>query len=439
MTPEIRAQLLASMHANRLVVVCGAGLSMAAPSSLPSAWRVAESCFDNYKMNVDPGVDPSLRHDLEALAQHFADTNTLQSVFIERLVPWSQFVRPPNAGHAAIADFLTTKSAIAALSANYDTLIERCAVDNGFDFQASLDGVEATVRAATQGPLLKFHGCAIKDRPATVWAPTQLNEPPIADRIERSKEWMAANLRQKDLLVVGFWSDWDYLNEILDNVLGDIAPLSVTVFDPAPVNDLEEKAPFLWGIANGEGVNFLHVQQSGAEALDELRNAFSAKFLRLVLASGRETYEEVSGQAFENALLEMEEFNSEILYGLRRDAEGVPIGQPATLSSPLNCEILGAFHLLLRKAGAIQTALGYDLNGRSIRVINGSGVALSKLKARFTEAPSLETADIVAAPGATDYALPANVVREGKAGDIVRPAPSGRWLDFERARAELGI
>ena len=31
------------MHAGRLVVVCGAGLSMAAPSSLPPAWRVAEA------------------------------------------------------------------------------------------------------------------------------------------------------------------------------------------------------------------------------------------------------------------------------------------------------------------------------------------------------------------------------------------------------------
>lgn len=439
MTPEIKTQLLASMHADRLVVVCGAGLSMAAPSNLPSAWSVAETCFDNYQLNVDPDVDPALRHDLEALAQHFADTNTLQGVFIERLVPWKQFVRPPNAGHAAVADFLTTKSAIAALSANYDTLIERYAVEKGFDFQASLDGEEATVRAATQGPLLKFHGCATMDRPATVWAPSQLNDPPIVDRIERSKEWMAANLRQKDLLVVGFWSDWDYLNEILGNILGDIAPLSVTVFDPAPLNQLEEKAPSLWEIANGDGVNFSHVQQSGAEALDELRNAFSTKYLRLVLAAGRDTYEDISGQACDNTLLDVEEFDSETLYGLRRDAEGVPTGQPATLSSPANCEILGAFHLLLRKAGATQIALGYDLKGQSIRVVNGSGVALSKLKARFTEAPTLGTADIVVAPGAVDYAMPSNVVREGKPGDIVRPAPSGHWLDFERARAELGI
>jgi hypothetical protein len=31
----------------------------------------------------------------------------------------------------------------------------------------------------------------------------------------QTKTWMAANLREKDLLVVGFWSDWSYLNAVL--------------------------------------------------------------------------------------------------------------------------------------------------------------------------------------------------------------------------------
>jgi len=174
---EVKTKLLASMHAGRLVVVCGAGLSMAAPSSLPAAWRVAEASFDKYALETDPACDPAMRHDLEALAQHFVGLHTLQSVFIESLVPWQMFVKPPNAGHAAVADFLVTRAATAALSANYDTLIEQSAVANGFDFQNSLDGDEATTRSRTQSPLLKFHGCATRDRLATVWAPSQLGEP----------------------------------------------------------------------------------------------------------------------------------------------------------------------------------------------------------------------------------------------------------------------
>lgn len=78
-------------------------------------------------LKVDPACDVAMRHDLEAFAQHFADQNTLQSVFIESLVPRNDFVRPPNLGHAAVADFLVTKAAVASLSANYETLIERSA------------------------------------------------------------------------------------------------------------------------------------------------------------------------------------------------------------------------------------------------------------------------------------------------------------------------
>ena len=49
------------MEAGRLVLLCGAGLSMAPPSSLPSAWTVAARCYDRYVMSIDPArsADPS--------------------------------------------------------------------------------------------------------------------------------------------------------------------------------------------------------------------------------------------------------------------------------------------------------------------------------------------------------------------------------------------
>lgn len=427
------------MHAGRLVIVCGAGLSMAPPSSLPAAWRVAEACFDQYRLTIDPAADVEMRHDLEALAQHFADQHTLESIFIESLVPWSDFVRPPNAGHAAVADFLVTKAAAASLSANYDTLIERCAIENGFDFQNSLDGDEATIRAHTQGPLLKFHGCAMRDRPATVWTASQLDEGKIAERIELSKVWMAANLRHKDLLVVGFWTDWEYLNKLLGNVLDGLSPLSVTVVDLANAADLEAKAPELWALAHAQGVTFTHVQESGAAALDELRKAFSTNYLKMVLDAGRTAFEQSAGVQCDPAWLEVDDFDTAALYGLRRDAEGVPAGKPATKARPSQCDILGVFHLMLRRAGATQTPLGYDLGARSVRVLNGAGKALSQLKALFAEAPVLQSADVIVAAGAIDLPGPANVVRTGKVGNFVRPASGANWFDLERGRLELGI
>jgi hypothetical protein len=427
------------MHAGRLVVVCGAGLSMAAPSNLPPAWRVAEASFDKYVIETDPTCDTTMRHDLEAFAQHFVDLHTLETVFIESLVPWQTFVRPPNAGHAAVADFLITRAASAALSANYDTLIERCGIESGFDFQNSLDGDEATVRSRTQSPLLKFHGCATRDRLATVWAPSQLGAPPIADRIARSKAWMAANLRQKDLLVVGFWSDWDYLNTVLGTVLDGLAPQSVTVIDPTDAAALEAKAPELWALAHGPGVVFTHVRESGAEALAELRKAFSQNYIRGMLSAGRASFEAATGTVCDPAWLEPPDFENDVLYGWRCDAEGVPSDQPATRAQPSQCEVVGTFHLLLRQAGATSRPTGYELGGRSIRVVNGAGAVLSQLQVRFIEAPAIAATDIVVAAGATALPLPGSVVRPGHAGSFMRPAPVGSWYDLADGRTELGI
>jgi len=427
------------MNAGRLLVVCGAGLSMAPPSSLPSARAVAERCFDKYRLESDPNCDVGLRENLEALAEHFAGLSTLQSVFIEHLVPWSSFVRPSNPGHAAIADFLIIRAAVAGISSNYDTLIERRAWDYGADFRGSLDGDEATSDTVRQAPLLKFHGCSHRDRPATVWAPSQLNDPTISARIARSKIWMAANIRQKDVLVVGFWSDWEYLNAVIGDALIDVQPLSITVIDLSPTNTLEQKAPQLWQIAHAQNVTFEHVQESGATALDELRRAFSSNYLRQVLNAGRAAFEQATGVQCDPAWLEVADFDSEALYGLRRDAEGVSAAEPATLLRPANPEALGFFHLLMRQAGAVQSADGYEFNGRSVRVVNGAQTVLGTLRGRFVEPPAAMEADIVVAVGATDLGVPDNVIRSGRVGDLIRPDAGGEWYDLAGARTALGI
>lgn len=413
---------------------------MATPSNLPSARKVAEKCFDKYRLESDPHCNPDLRDDLEALAEHFVGLNTLKSLFIKHLVPWDDFIRPSNTGHAAIADFLITRAAVAAISSNYDTLIERCAEAYGSDFLGSLDGDEATTDANHRGPLLKFHGCSYRDRLSTVWARSQLDDPTIAERIEKSKTWMAANLRQKDLLVVGFWSDWEYLSSILGEALHDVQPLSITVIDLSPTRSLEEKAPDLWRVAHAENVVFEHVRESGADALDELRRAFSTSYLRQVLAAGKDAFEAATGARCNPNWLEMEEFNSEILYSWRRDAEGVSSAKPATQVRPGNSEALGFFHLLLRKSGATEQPDGYDLEGRRVRVINGAETVLGSLRARFMEPPAAAvTADVVVAVGATDVGVPSSVVRGDHTGDIVRPGTPGKWFDMPGAREELDI
>ncbi len=421
------------------MVVCGAGLSMAAPSNLPSARAVAEACFDKYVVAIDPACDLALRENLEAFAEHFSPLGTLKSVFIRELVPWNLFARPPNLGHTAIADFLLTRTAVAALSANYDFLIERCAWDYGAEFHASLDGDHATVQSTKHSPLLKFHGCQNLSPEETVWTKSQLNEPAIAARIGKSRIWMAANLREKDMLVVGFWTDWAYLNEVIGKALTEVTPLSVTVVNMATPEQLQDKAPELWDLAHAEHVTFTHVQQDGAQFLDELRRAYSRSFLRKVIHAGVETFEAETGVACAPQWLEVADHSSQALYDLRRDAEGVPHTLPARQKSPRASEPLGFFHLLMRHAGAVQTPEGYSYKGLTIRVVNGANTILSRMAARYAEPPSVSGAAITAAIGSINLGLPDDIIRTGIPGDIVRPATVSRWLDFAAAREALRL
>ncbi|MES2292661.1 MAG: SIR2 family protein [Pseudomonadota bacterium] len=412
---------------------------MADPSALPSAATVSAACYDKYVVAVDPGLDAALKWDLEKLAEHFATLKTLTSMFIRTLVPWEDFHRPPNAGHAAVADFLLTGAAPAALSSNYDTLIEDCALDFGADFRASLDGDQARVHAASHAPLLKFHGCMNLDRDETVWTPSQLTGGVIADRIAKSKTWMANELREKDILVVGFWTDWHYLNAIISDALQGVSPLSVTVVAPVASGMLQAKAPALWDLAHADHVVFDHVSEDGAAFLDSLRRAYSRAFLRKVVAAGRVEFEAIIHGACDASRFACPDYSSEVLYRLRRDAEGVPTNKPARQKSPTPSAPLGLFHLQLRQAGAIPTETGYTFNGTTIRVVNGANQILSKMAAKFQEAPAVDESALTAAIGAEDVPLPASVVRTGMPGSIMRPAARSRWVTYAGAVGALGL
>jgi hypothetical protein len=112
---SILTRLLRSIHANRPVVLCGAGLSIPPPSNLMSAVNVSQLCYDKYQSIA---VLPSnLRDDVDSLAGHFFGAGQFESVFIGSLVPWNELVGEPNTGHVAVADFLISRATTAVLSA----------------------------------------------------------------------------------------------------------------------------------------------------------------------------------------------------------------------------------------------------------------------------------------------------------------------------------
>ena len=76
-------QLLGSIEANNLVLLCGAGVSIAPPSNLLPARQVAQICYDKYRSVGE--LPAAFRDDICRLAGHFYDSGQLQSVFLKGL------------------------------------------------------------------------------------------------------------------------------------------------------------------------------------------------------------------------------------------------------------------------------------------------------------------------------------------------------------------
>lgn len=431
-----RTQLLGSIEANRLVLLCGAGLSIPLPSGLMSALQVSQACYDKYQAIAE--LPAPMRDDIDKLAGHFHDTGEFESVFIGSLVPWNDLTGEPNAGHGAIADFLICRAARAALSANFDLLIEQWAHRRKIAMRGALDGKEATAFSTDLSPLIKFHGCIHRDRERTLWTKAQLGDATIAGRISTCSDWMKLELPAKDLLVVGFWTDWGYLNNVLANSLNVGGLTSVTVVDLATSAALRDKAPTLWANLTAATTNFQHVQASGADALSELQTAFSKVWAKRFLALAKPLLE-AEGKTYSSVEPDM---SGEDLYNLRRDAEGVPYDKAARLKEPPGHGAAAAlFHMLLIGAGATRSGAWYEYKGKRIRVVQGAGKAISAVRERYKEPPAMSQPDVIVCAGGLDLAIPGHLISSGAGASVVRPSPGGStpWITLEQARGELTI
>lgn len=438
LSDDLVTRLLGAIETDSLVFLCGAGLSVPAPSSIPAAVRVAEICYDTY--NPIAPLPAALRSDIDKLAQHFHDRGDFRSIFLGKLVPWDELVGRPNAGHAAISDFLISRAAHAALSANFDPLIERWAEEHKVALQGALDGHEAVSFQPTSNPLVKFHGCLQRAREQTLWTQPQLREPDVQARIASCSQWMNLHLPDKDLVVIGFWTDWGYLNDVIANAFTVANARSVTVLDPNSTAALQGKAPDLWAKLNGLSTHFEHVQISGDEALEQLRVAHSRVWARRFFALGLPMLQ-ASGIATP-ANANPDTLNCDALYDLRRDAEGVSYVRAAKTKAPLPSSAVTAFaHLKLLHAGASQNGAWLEHGGRKIRVVHGAGRDLNTVQGSYKEPATLPQADVVVCAGAIDLAVPASVIATGSGASIVRPSPGGgaSWMTWDQAQVELGI
>jgi hypothetical protein len=440
MSDAVYSQLLSAIAVQRLVIFSGAGLSMPAPSHVPSAAALARECARRFEEDTGETLPADLLEDIEGQARFFRERGQLQSYFLARLVDWMPFAGEPNAGHFAIADFLLCNAIDLSISANIDILVERAAEALGSTtFLSAVRGSEAAIRREHQ-PLLKLHGCYKRGPEQTLWCREQLSEQPWVEQLEDSVRWLAGGLTQRDVLFVGYWTDWAYLNQALDAVLRDQAPRAVTLVDPSSPEELERKAPSLWAWAHRDGITFNHVRLSGTDFLNELRRRFSLGLLKKVAAVAKPAYKALKKQDAPD-FPPADGVSTDDLYDLRRDWSGVGRSQVTRRREPDGSdELLGQIFFELVAAGAVLDGSTLRLNGHKVRLVKGAGRMLYSLKSDLGEMSPFDAPDVTVCAGAhDDGGAAAHIVRPSRRPSVIRPGISGAWCNDTTARDILGL
>lgn len=239
------------------------------------------------------------------------------------------------------------------------------------------------------------------------------------------------------MVIIGYFTDWDYLNRALELILGDVRPARVVIIDPSPGGALAAKAPVFHALGEKARVSFNHVRSSGAEFLSRLRLEFSQGFVRRALHGGSDAYEDRYGAAPDPVWLEPPGIDVDDLWRVRRDLEGRLPNNPAHDRAPPEEPLLGLVLLELRAKGATADGQYWSLNGRRVRVLRTANQLLHTVQAAFDrETPPAIAPDVIIAVGAESLGLPSHIVRGGTAPTIARGS-AGRWLTHGEAVAEF--
>ena len=203
---------------------------------------------------------------------------------------------------------------------NLDALVEAGAEALGeVNCLAATTAGEAQVPQSLR-PYIKLHGCCRREPANTLWCMEQLERPPWPHTVADFRDWLRVQMTERDLVVVGFWSDWAYLNQALTSCLTQANPQTLVLVDPAEPEVLAAKAPELWAWVQSLDVNFVHEQMSGDQFLSELTVMVGRNFVRQVLELG------FAGDGVSTELdlesLGLHALDRATLYDLRRDLTG---------------------------------------------------------------------------------------------------------------------
>jgi hypothetical protein len=204
----------------RLTVYAGAGLSAAAPTSLPGAAGLASKIYHLLTTVVDFGeID---EWDLLAVSDRVeAEPRGLEILHAAIARVGNFDAARPNFAHHVLG-LLICEGAATVLEANYDNCIERSALPEIVPVVIS-DTDRQQLGAAA---LLKVHGCI--SRPHTMLATTtELEAPPLYAVAE-----LGARLSTGTVTFIGLGSPADYVQESVRLFVSRVSTASLTLVDP---------------------------------------------------------------------------------------------------------------------------------------------------------------------------------------------------------------
>ena len=410
---------------------------MAEPSSIPSAAQLAASAKQKYDAYF--GAErPPLPESIDDQAKFFFARGELSTVYLRTYVDSHAFSSKPNPGHYAIADLLLVRGISTAVSTNVDMLIEFSGNMLNGQIAVGVSRDEVARVLPDKSPLLKIHGCWSRPE-GTIWATDQICQEPTRSRVNECGHWLEVRLLDRDLLIVGYSTDWNYLNQVLESAIGTVSPTRVIVVDPCESETFAEKAPMLYELGQRASMEFCHVRCSGDEFLSGLRVNFSRMFVRRVLRAGRDAYVDLNGQEPEAHWLEPTSDDPHALWQTRRDLEGCQPNEPATMRNPPEEPLLGLTILQLRARGAMPTGNFWSIDDRRVRILRAPNRLLHDIEAAYSrESPPAIAPDVVVAVGAEAVSLPISVARGSPSHSIVRGS-SPMWLSRDGAVVEFAL
>jgi NAD-dependent SIR2 family protein deacetylase len=435
---EAVVRILTAIRQGNLIFLAGAGISVS--SGLPTAAQLARRVRERAAISGSKEL-ASFGDDIEQIARHFylpENRGRFLRYFLRDLIGRTTFNGPCNAAHMALADFLMASIAQGVVTTNVDRLIEEAAQQLSLDgIATALDGTDLQQNEPT---LLKLHGCWYKDMENTVWCAEQAESGTVIhDRLAASEVQLKARWTGRTIVIAGFWTDWEYLNQIFAGATLHLDADLVVVIDIAAEEQLKARADGLWQWI--ETQQWCLLQGSAVDTLDTIRKKHGRMYLEELYKLGTAQYRSRAGSGVAIPEPPFEGMDSGTFYGLRCDSEGVPYKSAAKSPLPTpDSGPVGSIHLELLARGARVDGGVFILRDKRVRVIKAHpGEPIAFTKDRFHEdlVARRDTDTVIAVGAVEDGGAAENVFSEGREPTVARPSVTVTWVPTVAALEEV--